>query len=367
MREEQAPGQARGPRLSDRVRALGLALGFDRVGICSPQESAETLFLSEWLDRGYAGTMRYMSERAAERASPERLMPNVRSVIAVALAHPAPTRMGTESTPGPGPRAVAGYAGGADYHDVLLDRVRALAAGVKVLAEQAVDSRCYVDTGPVLERVFAARSGLGWQGKNTCLIDRELGSRLLLGVILSDLELDFDQPEPDHCGTCRACIDACPTDALVDPYVLDARRCISYTTIESREAIPLELREAQGDWVFGCDICQDVCPWNRKPDEREEPDPLGLRERLRPDPRWVEAELRWILSLDESDWREATRGTALRRTRYQGLMRNALVAAGNSGDVALRPLIERFSRGGDPLLAEHARWALDRLLNPGSA
>jgi epoxyqueuosine reductase len=260
--EAQALEQGRGPRLSDRVRALGLALGFDRVGICSPQESAETHFLAEWLDRGYAATMTYMSDRAAERASPERLMPGVRSMIAVALAHPAPpTRMGTEATPEPKPRAVAGYAGGADYHDVLLDRVRALAAGVKVLAEQSVSSRCYVDTGPVLERVFAARSGLGWQGKNTCLIDRELGSRLLLGVILSDLELDFDQPEPDHCGTCRACIDACPTDALVEPYVLDARRCISYTTIESREAIPIGLREAQGDWVFGCDICQDVCPW----------------------------------------------------------------------------------------------------------
>ena len=221
--------------------------------------------------------------------------------------------------------------------------------------------------GPFLNGFFAARSGLGWQGKNTCLIDRELGSRLLLGVILTDLELDFDQPEPDHCGSCRACIDACPTDALVEPYVLDARRCISYTTIESHEEIPIELRQAQGGWVFGCDICQDVCPWNRKPDERERPDPLGLRERLRPDPRWVEAELRWILSLDESDWREATRGTALRRARYQGLMRNALVAAGNRGDVALRPLIERFSEGQDPLLAEHARWALERLANPSSA
>ncbi|MEE3326945.1 MAG: tRNA epoxyqueuosine(34) reductase QueG [Myxococcota bacterium] len=351
--------------MSSRVKALGQALGLDRVGVASPHESAQTLFLSEWLKRGYAGDMEYMSARSEERASPQRLMPSVRSVIAVALAHPAPDASGSESDSGAKRRAVAGYAGGEDYHDVLLDRVRALAEGIKVLAEEAIETRAYVDTGPVLERVFAARAGLGWQGKNTLLIDPELGSRLMLGVVLTDLELDFDQPEADHCGTCRACLDACPTEALVEPYVLDARRCIAYTTIESRDATPLELRAPQGDWIFGCDICQDVCPWNRKPDEKERPDPLALRERLRPDPRWVSAELRWVLSLTESDWREATRGTALRRSRYRGLMRNALVAAGNSGDAALGPLITPFSEGGDPLLAEHARWALDRLAEDG--
>ena len=356
-------GRQRGPSLSLRVKALGQALGLDRVGIASPEESVETRFLSEWLDRGYAGEMAYMAARREERSSPRKLMPGIRSVIAVALAHPAPTPV--ETRVGGARRAVAAYAGGEDYHDVLLDRVRALAEGLKVLAEKKVETRAYVDTGPVLERVFAARSGLGWQGKNTCLIDSELGSRLLLGVVLTDLELDFDAPEPDHCGTCRACLDACPTEALRSPYVLDARRCISYTTIESKEGIPLELREAHGDWMFGCDICQDVCPWNRKPDERERPDPLALRERLQPDPRWVRAELRWVLSLTEDDWREATRGTALRRSRYRGLMRNALVAAGNSQDPGLAPLLQRFLEGEDPLLSEHAGWALDRLTPEG--
>ena len=355
----------RGPTLTTRVKALGHALGLDRIGVSSPGESAQTRFLSEWLDRGYAGGMAYMSARSAERGSPERLMPGVKSVISVALAHPAPVETSGDSASNGTGRAVASYAGGEDYHDVLLDRVRALAAGVKALAGHAVETRPYVDTGPVLERVFAARAGLGWQGKNTCLIDRELGSRILLGVVLTDLELDFDRAEPDHCGTCRACIDACPTDALVEPYVLDARRCISYTTIESRESTPPDLRAAQGDWIFGCDICQDVCPWNRKPDEKEQPDPLALRERLQPDPRWVRAELHWVLSLTEETWREATRGTALRRARFQGLMRNALVAAGNSGDGSLRPLIARFSGGEDPLLVEHAEWALDRLPEAG--
>ena len=211
----------------------------------------ETRFLSEWLDRGYAGEMAYMAARREERSSPRKLMPGIRSVIAVALAHPAPTPV--ETRVGGARRAVAAYAGGEDYHDVLLDRVRALAEGVKVLAEKKVETRAYVDTGPVLERVFAARSGLGWQGKNTCLIDSELGSRLLLGVVLTDLELDFDAPEPDHCGTCRACLDACPTDAFDAPGVLDARKCISYLTIEHRGPITDTLAGHMGQWVAGCD------------------------------------------------------------------------------------------------------------------
>ncbi|MFP6641111.1 MAG: tRNA epoxyqueuosine(34) reductase QueG [Myxococcota bacterium] len=362
MSESPGAGAVPEPGLSERVRALALALGFDRVGFCSPDESSETRFLDLWLERGYAGTMAYMSERAAERRQPDKLMPGVRTVVALALAHPAPVPAGESEAPGR--VRVASYAGGDDYHAVLLDRVRALAAGMAALAGGRIETRCYVDTGPVLERVFAARAGLGWQGKNTCLIDRELGSRLLLGVVLTDLELDFDRPEEDHCGSCRACLEACPTQAFVEPYVLDARRCISYATIEDRGPIDPELREAHGDWLFGCDVCQDVCPWNGKPDRVERPDPLGLRERLRPDPRWVEAELRWVLSLDEPAWLQATRGTALRRSRYRGLMRNALVAAGNSGDSELRPLVARFARGQDALLAEHAQWALGRL-GPG--
>jgi epoxyqueuosine reductase len=345
---------------ASRVKALALALGFDRVGICSPEPSAETRFVREWVDRGYAGTMGYIGRRVDEREDPARLMPGVRSMVAVGLAYDPPRS--ESDTPAPrSPMRVASYVGVEDYHDVMLEPLQALATALEAMVPEEVETRCYVDTGPVLERVFAARAGLGWQAKNTCIIDRKLGSRIFLGVLLCSLELDFDEPASDHCGTCRACLDACPTDAFEGPYVLDASRCIAYTTIESREEIEPSLRADHGDWAFGCDICQDVCPWNRRRRAGDLPDPLGLRERLAPDPRWVQAELDWVLSLDEEAWRESTRGSAIRRTRYRGLMRNALVAAGNSGDPGLKPRVQIFAEGEDALLAEHARWALERL------
>jgi epoxyqueuosine reductase len=357
---EDSPGarSAESGPLAGRVKALALALGFDRAGICSAAPSAQTRFVREWVDRGYAGEMGYIERRLDEREDPARLMPSVRSVIALGLAHDPPgvVAEGAHAT-----ARVASYVGAEDYHDVMIEPLKALAAGVEALVPEPVETRCYVDTGPVLERVFAARAGLGWQGKNTCLIDRTLGSRLLLGVVLCSLELEYDEPETDHCGTCRACLDACPTSAFEDAYVLDARKCISYTTIEARDGIDPALRDAHGDWLFGCDICQDVCPWNRRRTPGDLPDPAGLRARMVPDARWVQAELRWVLSLDEEAWRKATRGSALRRSRFRGLMRNALVAAGNSADPELVPLVRRFAEGEDSLLAEHARWALERL------
>jgi epoxyqueuosine reductase len=358
-RAGRAPNPGRALELATGVKAIALALGFDRVGIASPDPSAETRFLRDWIARGYAGDMDYLVRGQEERVDPVRLLPGVRSVVVLALAHDPPP---AEDAPCSGARGVvASYAGGEDYHDIMLDRVRAVAAGMQALAEHTLRSRCYVDTGPVLERVFAARAGIGWRGKNSLLIDTELGSRLLLGVVLSDLDLALDAPEPDHCGTCRACLDACPTDAFAAPYVLDATRCIAYTTIESRDAIPAALRASQADRVFGCDVCQDVCPWNRKRQAGDLPDPLVLRERLAPRKAWALPGLGWILSLDEPDWLEASRGTALRRAGRRGLIRNALVAAGNARDPELRPLLERHAAGSDPLLAEHARWALERL------
>lgn len=347
------------PDLATRVKALALALGFDRAGVASAEPGPDTRFLEQWLGRGYAGEMDYLAARAAERMDPRALMPGARSIVVVGLFH-APAEIPDASAPTATAR-IAAYAGGEDYHAVLLDRVRALATGLHALAGRAVEARAYVDTGPIQERVFAARAGLGWIGKNTLVIDAKLGSRMLLGVVLCDLDLEPDHPEPDHCGSCRACLDACPTDAFPSPYVLDATRCISYTTIESRGAIDPALRTGQGDWVFGCDVCQDVCPWNRRRRTGDLPDPLALRERLVADPRLVRASLAWLLSLDLEAWREITRGTALRRAGHRGLLRNALVAAGNSGDLELTGLLRAHADGPDELLAEHARWALSRL------
>lgn len=347
--------------LSERVRAVGLALGLDRVGIARAEPGPDTAFLREWLARGHAGEMDYLARRAEERVDPRRVLPGARSVVVVALRYDVPEPAGAPA-PDAGPRGrVSRYAGGDDYHAVLRERLRSLEAALPALADRPVRSRSFVDTGPVLERALAARAGLGWIGKNTCLIDPELGSYLFLGVVLTDLGLDPDAPEPDHCGSCRACLDACPTDAFPAPYELDARRCLSYTTIELRGSVPGPLREAQGDWVYGCDVCQDVCPWNTRSRRPDAADPLGLRARLAPREPWRRPTLSWLLGLPEDAWRAATRRSALRRAGHRGLLRNALIAAGNSGVPALAPAVRRHADGDDPLLAEHARWALVRL------
>lgn len=342
---------------ADAVKALALALGFDAVGIAEPGPSPETRFFAEWLARGYAGDMEYLREGAAEREDPRRVLEGARSVVCVGLVYDP----GARDEPLAGGARVARYAGGEDYHAVLEERLAALAAGLEALAGAAVRTRAYVDTGPVLERVLAARAGLGWIGKNACLIHPRLGSWLFLGVLFTDLALRADAPEPDHCGSCRACLDACPTDAFVEPHVLDATRCIAYTTIELRDGVPEPLRAAHGDRVFGCDVCQEVCPWNGRERRRVPDDPQGLRARLSPGRAWTRPDLGWLLTLSESAWRAATRRTALRRAKRRALLRNALVAAGNSGDRGLVPLVRAHAEGGDPLLAEHARWALDRL------
>jgi epoxyqueuosine reductase len=343
--------------LAERVKQVALALGFDRVGIAPAEPAPHAEFLRAWLARGYAGEMAWLARDVEKRIDPRRALPGARSAIAVGLLHEPAERAPAASATG----EVARYAGGDDYHDVLGDRLRALGAAIEALAGRAVRWRAWVDTGPVLERPLAARAGLGWIGKNTLLIDRELGSYLFLGVLLCDLELAPDAAEPDHCGSCRACLDACPTGAFPEPYVLDATRCLSYTTIELRGPIPEPLRAPQGDRVFGCDVCQEVCPWNLRSRRPRPGDPAGLRARLEPRAAWQRPALAWLLSLDEDAFRGAARRTALRRARWRGLLRNALVAAGNSGDASLVPLLRRHAEGSDPLLAEHARWALARL------
>ncbi len=344
-------------KLSQKVKALARSLGADLVGICAARETPESAQLAAWLARGYAGNMEYIARTAARRQNPEKLFEGARSMIVVGLAYaPGATVVGAAASASRA--AVARYAMGDDYHDVLGDRLRALAAGLEALVDGPVASRAYVDTGPVLERVAAAYAGIGWLGKNTCLIHPELGSHLFLGVLVTDLGLEYDEPLEDRCGSCTACLDACPTRALEAPRLMNAPRCIAYTTIEDPGPIPEPLRSAQGDAVFGCDICQDVCPWNRRSARRQPEDPLGLRARLGPRAHWLRPSLAWILELDEQAWQRATRASAMRRSKRRGLLRNALVAAGNSGDESLRPHVARLAADDDPLLAEHARWAL---------
>jgi len=344
--------------LTDAVLALGTELGFDRVGVAPAEPTPRTEFLRSWVARGYAGEMKYLVRRLPERVDPRRVLEGARSIVAVSLVYDS----GVEDAPGEGARgAVARYARGDDYHEVLQERLRAYETGLQVLAGRPIRCKSYVDTGPVQEKAYAAIAGLGWIGKNTCLIDPELGSLLFLGVVITDLALRASSAEPDHCGTCRACLDACPTRAFPEPYVLDATRCLSYATIEQRGAIPEAMREAQGNRVFGCDACQEVCPWNTRPKRRVPPDPRRLRERLAPPAEWRAPALEWLLSLDQESWREATRRTAMRRPGLRELLRNALVAAGNSGDPSLIPALRRRADGDDPLLADHAAWALTRL------
>jgi epoxyqueuosine reductase len=343
--------------LFERVRGLALGVGFDVVGVAPAEPTPESEFLREWIARGFAGEMHYLERRVEERVDPRRLLEGARSILVVGLVYDP----GPRAEPAPGAARVARYAGGEDYHEVMWERLRELEAGLEALAPGSVRTRSFCDTGPVQERVLAASAGLGWIGKNTCLIHPRLGSYLFLGVVLTDLELAAGAREPDHCGSCRACIDACPTRAFPEDYVLDATRCISYTTIEARGPIDVGLRADHGDRVFGCDVCQEVCPWNLRRRREIPADTQGLRARLRPRPEWTQPSLRWILDLGEEAWRAETRGTALRRSKHRGLLRNALIAAGNTGGAELIPALRRHAESGDPMIAEHARWALDQL------
>lgn len=343
--------------LGERLKEIALALGFDRAGIARLGPTPESQFFRTWVERGHHGEMAWLARRVEERVDPRRLFEGACSALVVGLVYD-PEGAATDAR---SDARIARYAGGADYHELLTTRLRNVGAALEALIQAPVRWRAWVDTGPVLERVLAAEAGLGWIGRNTCLIDPELGSFLFLGVLVSDLALPPDARIEDHCGSCRACLDACPTDAFPAPYVLDATRCLSYTTIELRSAIPEPLRALQGEWVFGCDVCQDVCPWNTRSRRAIPPDRGGLRAALAPRAEWQRPTLAWLLSLDEDAWRSATRRTALRRAKHRALLRNAIVAAGNAGDPSLRAALERFAAGDDALLAEHARWALGRL------
>ena len=331
--------------LGDAVRARALELSFDRVAIGPAERPEHGAAFERWLDAGYAGEMGYLERTRAERLDPARLLPGCRSVVAVAMSYNA------SATSPEGPK-ISRYARGRDYHDVLKPRLVALGDYIREAAGGQVTSRPAVETSAVLERDLAARAGLGWIGKNTNLLTPSLGSYFFIGIVLTTAELAFDERLPDRCGTCTACLDACPTGAFVEPYVLDARRCISYLTIEHRGHVPDELRAGIGEWLFGCDVCQDVCPWNRKAEPGHEPALAPSAE--------IDS-LESLLQLDDVNFRARFRGTAMARTKRAGLLRNAAIVLGNRGNQSAVGALTRALDDRDDVVRQAAAWALERL------
>lgn len=333
--------------------------GFDLAGVAPATDARELQEFPAWIASGHQGEMAYMAARDEQgelkRASLSRVAPWARSVVVCALnyntAHPYSTEV-HDSDRG----WISRYAWSReDYHDAVMRRLRQVEAALKEAAgTEDLTTRCYVDTGPVVERVFARYAGVGWTGKNTCLINQKKGSWLFLGVILTSLELAPDLPAPDRCGTCTRCIEACPTDALLAPYQLDSNKCISYLTIEKRGAIPEELRIGIGRHVYGCDICQDVCPWNRKA-------PATTAAEFEPRPNLVNPALDWLAEMKADEFRTVFRGSPIRRAKLTGIRRNAVIAMGNSQNLDFLPLLEKLSSDEDAVVAENARWASSRM------
>jgi epoxyqueuosine reductase len=363
------------------IRTRALAAGFDLAGVAAapgplePEGSTTAERFSAWVDAGHAAEMEYLKRRSADnellRASARVAMPWARSVVVCALNY----NLGEQAAPRSiDPAAndagwIARYAwtgdergGPLDYHDDLLRRLRVVEAALK----QSVDceARCYVDTGPLLERDFAARAGIGWIGRNTCVLNQQLGSWLLLGVIVTSLPVEATvEMAADRCGTCTRCIDACPTDALLTTPAsrqMDASLCISYLTIEKKGTIALDLREKMGRQVFGCDICQEVCPWNRRA-------PIAGKQGLTRRDELVNPSLQWLAELDAAGFKRLFSGSPIERTKRKRLHRNVAIAIGNSGDLDCVPALERWAQADDdPVLQESAIWALNRLRETAS-
>jgi epoxyqueuosine reductase len=341
---------------SAAIKAQAYGLGFDLTGITTlgPAETAPAF--DEWLARGFDGEMAYLSRTADKRKDSRLPLGGMRSAIVVAMSY------GGQEPPGP----VARYARGDDYHDLMVERLNGLHHWIETQLGMPVDGKAYVDTGPILERDLARRAGLGWFGKNTTLINPGGGSFFFLGSLLLDLDLEIDEPfVTDHCGSCTRCIDACPTGALTAPRVLDSNRCISYLTIELKGEIPEAVRPLIGDLLYGCDICQDVCPWNRK-------FALPLREdslRARPfvahkSPRDL---ARDVLALSADEFRSAFKGSPMKRAKLRGLKRNAAVVLGNVGDASDVDALTHARTSDEPVEREAAAWAIERIGLRGSS
>ena len=347
------------PTLTQQIKDYALGLGFDVVGVAPVHDSPELAFFEPWLDAGYAGEMHYLARQRERRRDLQQIVPGVQSVVVCGLNYDTDIPYSTAHTD-PEHGWIARYAWGTDYHQVLQEKLARLQAFVGSLVPAEVASKLYVDTGPIVERVYARYAGLGWFGKNTCVLNARFGSWLLLGELLLSMPLDYDRPTLDHCGTCTRCLEACPTQALLEPYVLDARRCIAYLTIELKGTIPEELRPHMGQHIFGCDICQDVCPWNR---QRH----LTSEAALQPRPTQVFPALAELAQMSREDFRQRFRDTPLERSKRRGLLRNVCVAMGNSRQPAFIPLLESLLDDEEMLVREHAAWALARLRDPTPA
>jgi epoxyqueuosine reductase len=328
-----------------QIRTAAAECGFELCGFASAAPVAEVSIYQNWVASGFAGEMRYLTDYRAEvRSDPRRLLPAAQTIICLGKVYNWPT---------PEAALISRYAWGDDYHD-------AMRSGMTRLVERLRESgdfewKLCVDTAPLLERSYARLAGLGWIGRNTCLINQQLGSWVFLGEILVSFELEPDGPPPDRCGTCRRCIDACPTEAIVplgESFTVDSRLCISYLTIESRGAMPEDRREGVGGHVFGCDICQDVCPWNRR---------AAVTEDARFAPRHPDTDLAALAGISEDEFRQRFRGTPVTRARYSGFLRNVAVAMGNSGRQELLPALRKLASSEDAMVAEHARWAIAKL------
>lgn len=343
---------------AEAVRQRAREEGFDLCGIAPAEAFPELRLLCEWLDRGYAGEMQYMARTAARRADVRAVLPSARSVVMLGVVYNVDRPYSVERAD-PREAKIARYAWGDDYHVVIRAQLDRLTTWMREAVGDGFEAKAYVDTGPVQERIYALHAGLGWIGKNTCLINPELGSWLFLAAIICSARLEPDAPALDQCGSCTLCLEACPTGALVEPRVLDATRCLSYLTIELRGPIPETLRPDVGAHVFGCDICQDVCPWNLTPATGRSASATWLPRPVLDGPRASDL---WRRS--DEDLQALLQGSALERAGLRGLRRNLAVALGNSGDrEALAALSDRSDApsAADPLVAEHVAWARTRL------
>ncbi len=342
--------------LTTKVKTLGKSLGFDIVGITTAEGFArdEKAALERVNDGLMDGLPWYTAERVRKANSPRKLLEDARSVVSLAMSY----NYGEAEPQGQGPHGkLARYAWGDDYHDVMKKRLREFVSALPDIAGRPVKTRIFVDDGPMNDRAAAERAGVGWFGKNTNILTPSHGSWVLLGQVITDLDLVPDAPLKKNCGECVLCIIDCPTDAIVAPYVIDNRKCISYLTIELHGPIPRDIRPLVGDWVFGCDICQDVCPVNRKAETSLEP---AFRKRHDFDA----PALLPLLELDDEGFRERFRGSPVKRAKRVGLQRNVCVALGNIGDSVAVPALAKILRVGESLVREHAAWALGRIGGP---